>query len=252
MIVEVSMTQAGQAGQARKTRQARPTPEGRLTGGAWRGDRSTALVAVMVLVTLMASIALVALAPGEAGAYEHRRGTVSAGGQLQYGEMRGDSEWGNVFARDIGGVISVRQYVARNRAWGLTFELQKFKRSADWPKNVVGTTDADELQYQVLMADYYFYFRRVHKQCPYLVLSAGFYHPQLVYKYKDEQGDEYEEIEYPVDAFVARVGGGLEYFINRTVAVDARLSAYYVGRSGDSGQTISGQVALGVHLYVGN
>jgi hypothetical protein len=188
----------------------------------------------------------------DASGYEHRRGTVSVGGQLQYGELRGDSEWGDVFARDFGGVISVRQYAARTRAWGLTFEVQKFQRSANWPKGLANWTDADELQYQVIMGDYYLYFRRLHKQCPYLVFSAGFYHPQLVYKYQDEQGNEYEEVEYPSDAFMGRVGAGMEYFINRTVAVDGSASLYLVSRSGSSGQTYSGQVALGIHLYVGN
>ncbi len=203
--------------------------------------------AARIAMLLLVAMTLVSSASG----YEHRRGTPSVGAQLQYGDLRGDSEWGDVFARDIGGAIHLRQYVARNRAWGITFELQKFQRGAQVAKGV-GLTDADEFQYQTLMGDYYLYFRRLHKQCPYLVASAGFYHPQLVYKYKDEQGNRYEEVEYPSDGFIGRIGAGMEYFINRTLAIDGSVSAYYVAHSGGSGQTVSGQAALGIHLYVGN
>ncbi|MFH1145290.1 MAG: hypothetical protein V1774_12205 [Candidatus Eisenbacteria bacterium] len=211
--------------------------------------------------SLLATAALALLAglmPPPARAYEHRRGTASIGGQLHLGYLGGNSYWSDVFQPASGGAIRVKQYIARNRAIGLSFELQKFGESTTIP-----LTDEsfrpDYLQMQLLMFDYYLYFNRPQKRTPYIVGSAGFYRPEIV----DEGGDDVIEpgqtVEHPKEGFVARLGIGLEYFISRTFAIDGTLSGYYIHTSSgidprdppQSGKTVSGMLALGVHIYTG-
>ncbi|MBD3235160.1 MAG: hypothetical protein GF330_00460 [Candidatus Eisenbacteria bacterium] len=191
-------------------------------------------------------VALLACCVGTTRAYEHRRGIPSVGGQLQRGYLGFDSDWTNVYEWGKGGTISVRQYVARNRAIGFSFEQQKFYRIKDLPQE--GTWNPDALQLQMLMLDYYFYFNRLRKWTYYLVLSAGAYRPEEIDN--ADQGDGLQ-VNYPSENVLARVGWGLERFLRRTVSIDASLSFYYINAPGIDGVTGSAQLALGVHVYAG-
>jgi len=189
----------------------------------------------------------------DAAAYEHRRGTPSVGGQIQFGMTAGDSQWNDLFDYGFGVVISVRQYIARDRAVGLTGQQQSFDR-IDGNTRVIttGTDDAsyDRLQFQLLMIDYYVYFQRMAKRTPYLVVSGGFYHPQLIDEGKDVQGTSGEQVGFQhKDGLVLRAGGGLEYFVRRTVSIDGTLSGYFLNAPGVDGSVFTLQLGLGVHLY---
>lgn len=207
----------------------------------WAGRALTALLAALLALAWMA---------GTAGAYEHRRSTPSIGGQLQAGILGTDSEWGELFDWGRGGTVRLRQYVARNRAIGISFELQKFRRDSGKPR-ADESFNEDYFQAQLLMLDYYFYFRRPQKQCPYAVISGGFYRPEIVDEEKLTGGGSAVQVEHPGEGLLARLGVGLEYFVARTFSFDASLSGYYFNASSQDGLTASVQLALGVHIYTG-
>ncbi len=199
-------------------------------------------------------LGLVLLWTRPAAAYEHRRGTPSVGGQIQYGTMAGDSGWQELFDRGFGARISVRQYIARNRAIGLSAEQQTFDRKDEDRTNIgANSYDAsfDELQFQMLMLDYYLYFRRMYKRTPYLVFSGGFYRPQLIDQFKEvASGQTGEHVSFQhKEGFVLRAGAGAEWFLARTFSIDGALSAYYLSAPGVDGSVLTVQLALGVHLY---
>ena len=112
--------------------------------------------------------------------------------------------------------------------------------------------DTDLLKMQTFMLDYYFYFERPLRRCYYAVISAGFYRPELVDE-EQLQPDQPEtvNVRYPGEDFIARLGGGTEYFISRNFSIDASISAYYIRAPQLDGLTASAQFALGVHLYAG-
>jgi len=210
----------------------------------------------------MTALLLLALCASPAGAYEHRRGTPSIGVQLHYGLLAGNSDWTDVFQEARGVAIHVKQYVARDRAIGLTFELQRFAESTTIPI-IAEDFDPDYLQMQIVMFDYYFYFNRAQKRTPYVVLSGGFYRPEIV----DEGDKDLQElgyvVEHPHEGVLARAGVGLEWFLGRTFSIDGTLSGYYIhnpsklkglipDEEAESGGLASSFLAaLGVHLYTG-
>lgn len=191
---------------------------------------------------------------GSASAYEHRRGTPSAGIRLQYGTTAGDSEWHDLFDRGFGVVISARQYIARNRAVGLTAEQQSFD-AIHGDSNKIGDgnadADCDKLQFQLLMVDYYFYFQRMARRTPYLVFSAGFYRPQLIDEFKEPgTNDSGEHVGYwHKEGFVLRGAVGFEFFLTRKIALDSAVSTYYLSAPGVDGRMLTAQLSVGFHLY---
>lgn len=202
------------------------------------------------LAALFIAMLAMTLGAQRAAAYEHRRNTPSVGGQLHLGDLEYDSEWGDLYAWGRGGAIRVRQYIARNRAIGLSFELQKFNRERNHPADADGWMP-DFFQAQILMVDYYFYFRRPRKHCQYLVASGGFYRPEIVDKVKVEGGGNTVTVEHPPENLLARLGIGTEYFITRGFAVDASVSGYYYNVPDLSGTTFSVEIALGIQVYAG-
>jgi hypothetical protein len=154
--------------------------------------------------------------------------------------------------------VRLRRYISRNRAWGLSFEQQRFDRRSSVPVVIAEGSDyadddyadLDHIQFQALMLDYYLYFRRMHRRTPYLIFSAGAYRPQFLYDFADEvTGGEGQEVKYPQEGFLARVGAGLEYFISRGFSVDASVSGYLLPRGDISGRTFTAQGAIGFQLY---
>lgn len=205
-----------------------------------------------ICVGLLAAATLLTV---EAGAYEHRRGTPSAGGRLQFGTTGGDSEWHEIFDYGFGGAIDVRQYIARDRAVGLTAEQQSFDNKTADTRNIGpdnSDSSYDKLQFQILMVDYYVYFNRMARTTPYLVMSGGFYRPQLLDKFKEAgpSGTSGEHVGYRnKEGYVLRGGVGLEYFLRRRVAIDSVLSAYYLSAPGIDGSMLTLQLGVGIHLY---
>ncbi len=206
---------------------------------AWPGLWPVAIAAVLLLVATQG-----------AGAYEHVRHTPSVGVQLHMGWLWYDSAWADVFGQGGGGAVRVRQYVSRNQAIGFSFEQQKFKRYASVPEDNPYSINT-HLQMQVYLFDYFFYFNRPAKRSRYLVLSGGFYRPELIREAHSASGTTSFDVAYPSEGFAARVGYGLEYFLKRNFSLDGSVSLYYLRTPHMDGLTFSGMGALGIHLYAG-
>ena len=206
-----------------------------------------------VLLFLGAAICLL-VSSGEA--FEHRRGTPSVGAQGMYGILEGDSAWRDTFSEGLGMNFSFRFNFARDKAYGFTFEQQHFNRVRGLDKTggpgEYLETDADDLELQILMADFYKYFERPKRRSFYVMASAGIYRPQLLYRFTDETGIEADQASFPGENLIGRIGAGMEYFVTRKFSIDVRLSGYYIRGSKESmnGTSVSGQGCIGFHLYV--
>jgi hypothetical protein len=200
----------------------------------------------------LCGLVILGATPRAARAYEHRRDTPSVGVQINLGNLGVDSYWGDAFGWGRGVNIHLRNQISRNRAIGITFEQQRYDSEAllhgDDPTK---GEDTDYLNLQTLLFDYFFYFNRPQRRCYYAVLSAGFYRPELVDTQQDPGQPKTMNVRYPGENFMARVGGGVEYFVSRKLSVDTSLSFYYIRTPGQPGLTGSGQLATGLHLYAG-
>jgi hypothetical protein len=209
-----------------------------------------------IQIALLATLGLLALSTltRDAAAYEHRRKTPSIGVQVQYGYMGGSSMWPETVRYGLGVTVSVRRYIARNQALGISFEQQKFARISSLLEDLEDDEygDLDHIQMQVLMLDYYLYIKRMRRETPYLVFSAGVYRPQQLYEFDDEiTGSTGEEVKYPSEGFLARAGAGMEYFLSRNLSIDATVSGYLVNTPDLTGSTFTAQAAIGLQLYAG-
>ncbi len=208
--------------------------------------KNRSLITVLLLLTVVG-----VLAP-ETGAFEHRRGTTSVGGQILLGALEGSSEWRNHFSDGMGVTFSLRHTFARNRAYGVTFEQQRFQRIRGLDKRTEGLAyynDVDDLEFQSILFDYYFYYQRQSRRNPYIVAGIGMYRPQLIIEITDETGTTGDHAKFPDPNVIARLGFGYEYFITRNFSIDSRASGYYINGT-KGGKTVSGQIAIGIHLYV--
>jgi len=196
-------------------------------------------------------VIIICLIVGNAGAFEHKRGTTSVGGQILLGAIEGSSEWRDHFSEGMGVTFSVRHSFARNRAYGVSFEQQRFQRirGLDKKEGLPYYYDADDLEFQSLLLDYYFYFQRKNRRTPYLIISAGLYRPQIIIEITDETGTAGDHVKFPSENVIGRIGVGYEYFIKRNFSIDSRISGYYLNGT-EGGTSVTGQIAIGVHLYV--
>ncbi|MBP7669015.1 MAG: outer membrane beta-barrel protein [Candidatus Eisenbacteria bacterium] len=195
---------------------------------------------------------LSSIAPPPAQAYEHRRGTPSIGGQLQFGFLGINSDWADVFQPGRGVSVRVKQYISRNQALGISFEQQRFQEqsSVSLVDPECPSCKPDYLQFQTLMVDYYFYIQRPLKRTPYVIASLGFYRPEIVQEGTEDVVEPGQTVSYPNEGVLGRLGIGLEYFVARTFSLDATLSGYYLNAR-ENGTTATTMLALGVHIYTG-
>jgi len=221
---------------------------------------------------------LILLAPG-ARAYEHKPDTPSFGFTIDYCNLLGSSDWGRAFSWEIGVAAKLRQYIAKNQAIGITLEQQKFdavhpgwliEEQVQPPEelrsaaHLVSRTwlgqdgEGDEvaptsLQMQILLVDYYLYFNRPERNCPYVVLGFGGYRPELLYEWADEDSEQRSmpHVRYPKEGFIARLGAGLEHFFSHGFAGELGVNACWINARDQSGTTVSVTATAGFNIYVG-
>ncbi len=164
-----------------------------------------------------------------------RAGTVSLGGYAQYGTLFGSTRFGDMFDNGLGGGVSLRYRSGSDQAFGLSFESHSFGAR-------VGADSAaapDHLQLITTTVEYYKFFRTRSRLPRYLVLGAG-----LV---QSRQTNRDGEKEFPGDGGTIKVGGGFEYWVNRTLTAD--LGLRYYGVLSQSEWTHDVQIALGINFY---
>ncbi|MBU1701528.1 MAG: hypothetical protein KJ970_12275 [Candidatus Eisenbacteria bacterium] len=186
-------------------------------------------------------------------AYEQPRNTISLGFQLQYGMINGQTEelpedvvfgaWPKLFESGEGIAIRLKYSTARNRAFGLSLEDQRYRR-----KSGLGSAYPKQLQMTLYMLDYYLYFHRPTRTSRYIVFGAGLFRPVIREITKEPvSGRELEQDIFPGEDLVISVGGGIEYFVGRRAAIDFSIRAY--GYRSEPTLTGSGEVAIGLHYY---
>jgi hypothetical protein len=170
---------------------------------------------------------------GSDGAYhwntaEYRYSDYSYGSSYEWLKF-----WENNWGYGVG--IRIRYSLDPTHAIGVSFEDLRFNRHDEAPADAPG-------QYQVnnYMADYYLYFNRRAKTCPYVVLGAGFHRDTF-------RVSDAENVIVP-ESFVTNFGVGVEYFVGWAFAVDFAARAYYLQGSG--GHAIASEALLGFQYYL--
>jgi len=172
-----------------------------------------------------------------------RKGTISLGGQIGYGVVRGSSELNDHFDRGIGYAFRFRYMLSRRAALGFSFENQHYGTRAGLPlstdpfaakdSSVIVTTVATEAVV---------YFHRERETTPYLTAGLGFASPNVLYETKESR--RLDEGPFLV------VGAGIERFLRPRLALDFSLRGFT--EVGNSELTLFSQAAVGIHLYPGD
>ena len=218
-----------------------------IQGLAPQRRRRTSLVPVALVAALVASTALgfalpaAAQDPAPAPVVEEgwrprpvRSGTVALNGSAMYGSLLG-GPFADAFGNGLGLGFALRYRNSAESSIGLGFESHQFD----------GTSDADsaatpvKLQMVMTTLDYYRHFSVRSRTPRYLVIGAGLM--------QSRQTDLDDVKEYPGDGGVVKLGGGFEYWANRTLTLDVGLR--YYGVLSESSMNHDVQVAVGLNFY---
>jgi opacity protein-like surface antigen len=164
-----------------------------------------------------------------------RQGTVSLHGAALYGTLLGSGRFAETFSSGLGLGFALRYRSSQESSLGLGFEAHRFDAkveadSAAAPKN---------LQLVVTTLDYTRHFNVRTRSPRYLVIGAGLM--------QSRQENNNEEKEFPGDGGVFKLGGGFEYWINRTLTVD--FGVRYYGVLSQSQLNHDVQAGLGFAFY---
>jgi len=172
-----------------------------------------------------------------------RKGTISLGGQIGYGVVRGSSELNDHYDRGIGYAFRFRYMLSRRAALGFSFENQHYGPRGGLPvdtgpfaakdSSVIVTTVASEAVV---------YFHRERPTNPYLVAGLGFASPNVLYETKESR--RVDEGPFLV------VGAGIERFVRPRLALDFSLRGFT--EVGNSELSLFSQASAGIHLYPGD
>ena len=211
--------------------------------------RLAALLAVPLAGVLVASLPLAS--PGPAFAQDTttpapetvpsgwrprpvRQGTVALHGAAMYGSLVG-GPFADEFNHGLGLGFALRYRTSADASLGLGFESHTFD----------GKSDADsaatpvELRLVVTTLDYYRHFSVRSRTPRYLVIGAGLM--------QSRQTNLNDETEFPGDGGVVKLGGGFEYWANRTLTLDVGLRYYGVLSESELNHDI--QAAVGLNFY---
>jgi hypothetical protein len=163
------------------------------------------------------------------------RGTLTVGAQVQQGTLVGDAPPTDDFDSGTGFAVRLRYYLGSGRALGISLESQVF----DGVKAPVSVDQPRKLKDAIMTVDYLFYFDRQSSLSRYVTVGVGVHHPGKEYRGGTEVGP---------DGLVAALGGGLEYFFQRSVSFDVSVKGY--GLFNQGGLMGSVEVAAGMNLYI--
>jgi len=172
-----------------------------------------------------------------------RRSTISLGGQIGYGMVRGSSELNDHYDRGIGYGFRFRYMLGPRAALGFSFENQHYNPRkglapstdpfAAKDSNAVVTTVATEAVV---------FFHRERDTTPYLLGGLGFASPNVIYETKESR--RVDEGPFLV------VGAGFERFVRPRVSLDFTARGY--AEVGNSELSLFTQLVAGIHLYPGD
>ena len=164
-----------------------------------------------------------------------RGGTVALYGAGQYGTLVGSGRFADVFDRGLGLGFALKYRNSQESSLGLGFEAHRFDAKVEPDSAFAPRT----LQLVLTTLDYYRHFNVRSRSPRYLVVGAGLM--------QSRQENRNEEREYPGDGGVFKLGGGVEYWLNRTLTLDFGLR--YYGVLSQSAMNHDVQAALGIDFY---
>jgi hypothetical protein len=187
------------------------------------------------MLALLAMLAILGLGTTAARAQE-RPGTLSLGGQVQYGIIAGPSDLASDFERGAGFALRIRYAFGGPQAFGISFESQTFDGNSESDVEPA----PDRLKLSNATVEYIRYFNRGEGRSQYLVAGGGLFHPSE----KRTDGS----VAVRSDGLILAFGGGLEVFVRRTTALDISLR----GNALLGGDALSATIeaAIGPHFYL--
>jgi opacity protein-like surface antigen len=163
-----------------------------------------------------------------------RAGTVALYGAGTYGSLLGGN-FSDTFDQGLGLAFALRYRNSQESSFGLGFEAHRFDAKA------APDSAFSPVKFQMVMTtlDYYRHFNLRSRTPRYLVIGAGLM--------QSRQENFNDEREFPGDGGVVKLGGGLEYWVNRSLTVD--LGLRYYGVLAESKLNHDVQAALGFNFY---
>lgn len=164
-----------------------------------------------------------------------RSGTVALNGSALYGTLLGSGRFADDFNHGLGLGFALRYRNSAESSIGIGFESHQFdgKSRADSAATPV------KLQMVMTTLDYYRHFNVRSRTPRYLVIGAGLM--------QSRQTNRNDETEFPGDGGVVKLGGGFEYWANRTLTLDVGLR--YYGVLSESSLNHDVQLAVGFNFY---
>jgi len=172
-----------------------------------------------------------------------RKGTISLGGQIGYGIIRGSSELNDHFDRGVGYGFRFRYMLSHRAALGFSFENQRYGTRAGLPvsTNPFAAKDS-ELVVTTVATEAVVFFHRERETTPYLLGGLGFASPNVIYETKESR--RVDEGPFLV------VGAGIEHFVRPRMSLDFTVRGY--AEVGNSELSVFSQLTAGIHLYPGD
>ncbi|HMI30985.1 MAG TPA: hypothetical protein VK527_04535 [Candidatus Limnocylindrales bacterium] len=172
-----------------------------------------------------------------------RKGTISLGGQIGYGFVRGSSELNDHFDGGVGYGFRFRYALTSRTALGFSFESQRYSPRAGLPPDTGPFAAVDsELVVTTVASEMVVFFHRERDTTPYLLGGLGYASPNVTYGSKESR--RIDEGPFLV------VGAGLERFVRPRVALDFSVRGY--AEVGNSELSLFSQIVAGIHLYPGD
>lgn len=172
-----------------------------------------------------------------------RKGTISLGGQIGYGFVRGSSELNDHFDRGAGYGIRFRYMLSPRAALGFSFESQRYGPRAGLPVSTQPFAARDsDLVITTVGTEAVVFFHRERSTTPYLVGGLGFASPNV--RYESTESRRVDEGPFLV------VGAGFEHFVRPRMSLDFSLRGQ--AQVGNSELSLLSQLTAGIHLYPGD
>jgi len=171
-----------------------------------------------------------------------RKGTISLGGQIGYGVVRGSSELNDHNDRGVGYAFRFRYMLSRRAALGFSFENQHYAPRAGLPVSATPFEVDSTLTVTTVASEAVVYFHRERPTNPYIVAGLGFASPNVLYETKESR--RVDEGPFLV------VGAGIERFVRPRLALDFSLRGFT--EVGNSELSLFSQASAGIHLYPGD
>ncbi len=171
-----------------------------------------------------------------------RKSTISLGGQLSYGVVRGSSELNDHFDNGFGYAFRFRYMLSSRAALGFSFENQRYDDRAGLPVNPDPFATDSQLVVTTVASEGIVFFHRERVWTPYFLGGLGFASPNVTYDIKESRRVN--------EGPFAVVGVGVERFVRPRFSLDFTLRGY--AQLGNSELTMFSQLGAGIHLYPGD